>query len=237
VLATNGKEALARLEQQPFDIVLMDVQMPEMDGLQATAAIREREKASGDHIPIVAMTAHAMKGDRERCLAAGMDDYISKPIRASELYEVVERFATASIRLTRGDGAPERVGRQDESEPGMSRPILDWEAALAQVGGTTDVLRDLAELFHTEAPSMLQQIRTAIDAGEARELRRTAHTLKGSAAVFAAGPTVEAAQRLERMGEAGDFHGVEEAWLALREEVERLLPALREAARGETTNG
>ena len=94
----NGREALDALERQNFDLVLMDVQMPEMDGLAATAAIREREQASGDHIPIVAVTARAMKGDRERCIDAGMDDYMAKPFRSAELLELVERLGLRSGR-------------------------------------------------------------------------------------------------------------------------------------------
>jgi CheY-like chemotaxis protein len=93
VLADNGRRALSELSKQKFDVVLMDVQMPEMDGLEATAAVREGEKRTGAHIPIIAMTAHAMQDDKQRCLAAGMDAYISKPIRSRDLVELVENFA------------------------------------------------------------------------------------------------------------------------------------------------
>jgi len=92
-VSANGKEALAALEKNTFDLVLMDVQMPEMDGFEATMAIREKEKASGHHLPIIAMTAHAMAGDRERCLNAGMDDYISKPIRPQELADLLKHYS------------------------------------------------------------------------------------------------------------------------------------------------
>ncbi len=92
-MAENGKEALAALEKQSFDLVLMDVQMPEMDGFEATAAIREKEKTSGNHVPVIAMTAHAMVGDKERCLEAGMDNYISKPIRLEELNDLLKRHS------------------------------------------------------------------------------------------------------------------------------------------------
>src|SRR5262249_13036563 len=105
VIAANGKEALAALEGQPFDVVLMDVQMPEMDGFEATAAIRAKEKVAGGHVPIVAMTAHAMKGDRERCLEVGMDGYISKPLQPSELFEAVEGRAGAGAS-SGGSGVP-----------------------------------------------------------------------------------------------------------------------------------
>ncbi|MBM4089314.1 MAG: response regulator [Planctomycetes bacterium] len=97
VVADNGREALAAFERQTFDVVLMDVQMPEMDGLEATAAIRAQEKSTGRHVPIIAMTAAAMKGDREKCLEAGMDHYVSKPLRPDELYEIVERLG-AGVR-------------------------------------------------------------------------------------------------------------------------------------------
>jgi len=95
-IAGNGREALAALEKEAFDIVLMDVQMPEMDGFEATSAIREKERFAGRHIPIVAMTAHALKGDEERCLAAGMDAYISKPIRTNELFSTIEKVLRKS---------------------------------------------------------------------------------------------------------------------------------------------
>jgi CheY-like chemotaxis protein len=94
-VAVNGVEVLAALDKETFDVVLMDVNMPEMDGFQTTAAIREREKKSGGHLPIIAITGFAMKGDRERCLAAGMDAYLCKPIRSKELFEAVEQATTA----------------------------------------------------------------------------------------------------------------------------------------------
>ncbi len=99
-MAANGREALAALEKESYDLVLMDIQMPEMDGLEATAAIREKEKGSGIHQPVIALTAHAMKGDRERCLAGGMDGYLSKPIRLQELDELLEAY------VARRPGAP-----------------------------------------------------------------------------------------------------------------------------------
>lgn len=96
-VANNGREALERLEQQTFDLVLMDVQMPEMGGFEATIAIRDKEKGTRNHIPIIAMTAEAMKGDRERCLAAGMDGYAAKPIRPKELFEAIEALASSCL--------------------------------------------------------------------------------------------------------------------------------------------
>ena len=119
----NGREALAALDGQSFDAVLMDVQMPEMDGFEATAAIRAREPATGVHIPIIAMTAHAMKGDRERCLAAGMDAYVSKPLRPQELFEVLERPGPRGRRRPRGRPRPPRPRPRPSTSP---RPWTAW---------------------------------------------------------------------------------------------------------------
>jgi CheY-like chemotaxis protein/SHS2 domain-containing protein len=119
LVASNGREALGILERDPVDLVLMDVQMPEVDGLEATRAIRLREEASGGHVPIVAMTAHAMAGDRERCLAAGMDDYVSKPIESAALYAVVGRLLDARHAMTLAAGQP---GSEATDLPMAARP-------------------------------------------------------------------------------------------------------------------
>jgi len=155
----------------------MDVQMPEMDGLEATRAIRERERTLGGRVPIIAMTAHAMEGDRERCLAAGMDGYISKPVEADDLVRTVERAAGA----------------------------FDASRAAARLGGDENLLRELLELFLADAPRMVSEVRDAIDAKDAEALRRAAHALKGSVANFGAGGAVDAARRLETMGAAGNL--------------------------------
>ncbi|MBA4159766.1 MAG: response regulator, partial [Gemmatimonadetes bacterium] len=235
-VAGNGREALSALERESFDLVLMDVQMPEMDGFETTAAIRAREREHGGHLPIIAMTAHAMKGDRERCLAAGMDDYLSKPIRADELYEKVERVSPPEV----GDGGTgDAAAHVDEplatGAPTMTEQPMDWEQALERIGGNEETLWDILEVFLAESPKMMQEIRAATDEGAHAELRRAAHTLKGSAALFVAEPTVRAAQRLESMGETENLEGVESAWTELEAETERLAAALREATARRTS--
>ena len=220
VVVNNGRAAVEQVAAQPFDVVLMDVQMPEMDGLEATAAIRRAEAQTSGHIPIVAMTAHAMKGDRDRFLAAGMDGYVAKPVRPHELYAAVEGFHSALGRETASAGFDGELSRTDVS--------FEWDAALERVGGDEAMLRDLAEMFFAECPKLMQQIREHIAGADGPELRRAAHTLKGSAHVFGAEAAVEAAHRLEEIGREEAFADAEDALALLEDEVARLLPALRE---------
>jgi two-component system, sensor histidine kinase and response regulator len=212
----DGKMALKALDIQDFDVVLMDIQMPEMDGFEATAEIRRKEGASGRHIPIVAMTAHAMKGDRERCLAAGMDGYISKPIQAEELLKVTETFG-------RDSGPLENVREQENA-------VFDHDLALARVDGDQLLLSDLAQLFCEECPRMLVAVQEAISAQDAKRLERAAHSLKGSIATFAAQGAHDAALQLERLARAGDLSTTESVYLVLVGEIERLRPALEALA-------
>ena len=229
VVVSNGRAAVEQVAAQasassaepPFDVVLMDVQMPEMDGLEATAAIRRAEEQTGGHVPIIAMTAHAMKGDRDRFLAAGMDGYVAKPVRPHQLYAAVE------------GGGP-------NAEAGLPAPAdlpFEWDSALENVGGDEAMLRELAEMFFAECPKLMQQIREYIAGADGPELRRAAHTLKGSAHVFGAAAAADAAHRLEEIGREGfdgelsrteAFADAEEALALLEDEVARLLPALRE---------
>ncbi|HXG12803.1 MAG TPA: PAS domain S-box protein [Gemmataceae bacterium] len=215
VVAGTGGEALAALERGRFDVVLMDVQMPEMDGFQATAAIREREKQTGGHVPIVAMTAYAMKGDRERCLEAGMDAYLAKPIRASELYQVIEE-------LVQPAAGPSNV----QTNGLASETALDWESALEYVGGDHKLLGDLVRLFLAECPRWLAELKRAVAAGDTAEVQRRAHSLKGALSHFGAQAAAQTAARLEEMGRSGDLVGADDAWAALEREVRRVEPAL-----------
>jgi PAS domain S-box-containing protein len=207
-VAANGREALGALEKERFDVVLMDVQMPEIGGFEATAAIRAREKEAGGHLPVIAMTAHAMKGDRERCLAAGMDGYVAKPIQANELSEVIGRVL------------PPPPAAAEAEAP------LDLAAALKAVGGDEDILRELAELFLTASPRWLEELRAAVGRKDVAAVRRVAHTMKGSLGQLGAGAAHAAAERLETMGLGQDLAGAAEACAALEGEVGRLAPVL-----------
>jgi PAS domain S-box-containing protein len=189
----DGRAAVTALgDGHTFDLVLMDVQMPEMDGLAATAAVRARERGSGGHVPIVAMTAHAMEGDRERCLAAGMDGYVSKPVEAEGLVEAVETAAGT----------------------------FDPSRAVARLGGDERLFGELLDLFLADLPPMLAEIRKAVDSSDADAIRRAAHTLKGSVANFAAPRPVEAARRLEAMGAGRDLKEARPAFLELEQALE-----------------
>jgi PAS domain S-box-containing protein len=210
-VANNGQEALGRVMAESFDLVLMDVQMPEMDGLEATAAIRRLESATDRRLPIVAMTAHAMVGDRERCLEAGMDDYLSKPIRARELLAIIEQVI-AGVSMT-GDG---------KQEPAA----VDWAAALERLQGDRELLEELVGVIRQEAPKLLAAVRAAVERGDAPSLKLAAHTLKGSLGNFAAAKAVEAAKRLESMGKQGDLSEARSALATLEREINRFLPAL-----------
>jgi PAS domain S-box-containing protein len=239
VVANNGRDALAQLEGQRFDLILMDVQMPEMDGLEAAAAVRAREKETGGHVPIVAMTAHAMKGDRERCLDAGMDDYVSKPIEPNELWRAIEKVVSTGdgegetgTGAWSGDHAP-TPGALPSRTAEESVEVLDRAQALKRVGGDAGLLRDLVEMFLGGYPDLVNKIRADVAHGDAGRLKRNAHTLKGEVGNFGAGAAREAAEKLEIMGKNGNLAGAPEAVRLLEEELERLKPALAALAKGE----
>jgi PAS domain S-box-containing protein len=215
VLAENGRDALAALEKERFDVVLMDIQMPEMNGFEATRAIRDKERATGSHVPIIAMTAHALKGDRERCLDAGMDDYVSKPIHADQLAKAIEN-------LVLGSGAADA----EPVEQTSAGEMLDTAAVLARVDGDLELLQYIVELFLEELPKLMGEIRDAVARHDSEALERAAHTLKGSVGNFHANAVVGAAQHLETIAREGDLSGAREALAVLEHETERLKPAL-----------
>jgi CheY-like chemotaxis protein len=214
-VANNGRQALDALNSESFDVVLMDIQMPTMDGYEATATIREQEKASGEHIPIIAMTAHAMKGDRERCLEVGMDGYIAKPIRAKDLYETVEKI---TVKVWESQRQEDTI--TDEKE------ILDRDKILEQTGANEETLKEIVELFDVESAKLMKKIRNAITNEDSLMLQRAAHTLKGSIRIFGAERSAAAAKRLETIGRDKNLVDAEEAWQVLVEEIERLKPLL-----------
>lgn len=214
-VATNGKEALKALDEAEFDLVLMDVQMPEMSGFEATEAIREKERITGHHMPIIAMTAHAMKGDRERCLNSGMDGYVAKPIRPDELFEAIALLVPAWA-------APQGT----HPGPGSRNPMLDRSALVSQFDGDVELLQRIVEMFLEDAETLLSGVRDSIERGDSHGLENAAHKLKGSVANFHASTVVDAAFRLETMGHEGDLSVAKEALAALEKEMHLLEPEL-----------
>jgi CheY-like chemotaxis protein len=216
-VVSSGREALDLLEHSHFDLVLMDLQMPEMSGLEVTAAIRRREKGKRIRIPIVALTAHAMAGDRERCLAAGMDAYLSKPLRPSELN------ATIAALVPSGQGLNEQQATVPEKPP-----VLDRAAALKCVDGDHELLAELAQLFLDNCPRFWAELDEALVAGDPAKVQRLAHNLKGSLANFGATASTTVVRKLEEMGREADLKGAAETLKLLRPEIERLAEALSE---------
>ncbi|MDD2337896.1 MAG: response regulator [Geobacteraceae bacterium] len=229
VAVENGKEALAQMAEQgekPFDLVLMDVQMPEMDGIEATARIRETEKETGGHIPIIALTAHAMKGDREACLKAGMDGYVSKPLKTDELLAAMEQLF----------GKWPETGEEAPRFESRGKNVFDREQALASVEGDLGLLKEVVNIFLEEYPNTMKEIRDAIDGADSHRLNRAAHSLKGLVGNFGASAAFETALSLEMLGKENDMSGALAAYSSLIEEMERLRKALMEEAGNENTD-
>jgi two-component system, sensor histidine kinase and response regulator len=218
-VAANGQEALSLLAKETFDLVLMDIQMPVMDGFQTTEAIRNSETGTRTHLPIVAMTAHAMKGDREKCLAAGMDSYVSKPISIKVLMQELDRVM---------------LGRELEKKPELAvanaPPLVNLKKLMLQVDGDIDLLRSMVSLFVVEAPDSLAAIRAAVESNNAESLSRLAHALKGMVSNFSSDAVTGAALKLETIARGLDLADAPTAYRALAAMIARLTPELTQLA-------
>ena len=219
--AGNGRDAVAEVHAGVYDLVLMDVQMPGIDGLEATRLIRDAERTTTRRVPIVAMTASAMKGDRERCLEAGMDGYLAKPLDADELFEMVERFAAPALAV--GDPPTARERFPDGADAATIVERLDGDHVAA---------RDMGQLFLVEYPRCVLDLRAALEAGDPEGVSRAARALKGSIGLFSA-VGHDAAQRLEVIGHQGALADAAGALELLERELARLLPTIHELADGE----
>jgi len=219
--AGTGREVLWALERVPYDLILMDMQMPEMDGLEATAAIRQKETETGGHIPIIAMTARALKGDRERCLAAGLDDYISKPIQPKELIEAIGR------QLGKADVGAQKIPLVGISE---EKEIFDKGELLDRVGGDEEIFREIVKTFMEEAPLQVQKLKEVLQEGEALSVERQAHLLKGAAMNMGAKVLQAVALEVEMAGRAGDLSRARALAERLDQEFEKLNEILYDLA-------
>ncbi|MGV3485656.1 MAG: response regulator [Planctomycetaceae bacterium] len=238
VIASDGREAIELWEQEPFDLILMDMHMPEVDGIQATVEIRRREARSGrPPIPIVAITAAAMPEDTRACLQAGMDAFIAKPLQPAKLYATLAEFAS---KLASHSGAPANaksktapkavVVARDPAPPAVnhsfSTDILNVEEALLRIPGGAKGLAKLCEVFHVECEQILTALADAIERGDVDEIRRVSHTMKGSAKLFSAARVSAVAFEIEQTAKAGNLHETPRLYGILRSEVAELRAAL-----------
>jgi CheY-like chemotaxis protein len=212
----NGLEVLEALERIPYDVVLMDCQMPEMDGFEATAEIRRREGGLR-HTTIVAMTANALDGDRERCFAAGMDDYISKPVRTEAMSRIIQRWAGAKEIAASGGGV-ERAA--------IEASVISNLRAL-QSPGEPNLLAELIDSFLDDSAKRIELMRRAVASGDPEGLTRTAHVLKGGSGTLGANRMAALCDLLEDRSSRGSFEGAAVLITALEEEFERVRRALQ----------
>jgi two-component system, sensor histidine kinase and response regulator len=225
-VAENGRLAVEAHARESFDVVLMDVQMPEMGGFEATAAIRERERATGARIPIIALTARAMTGDREQCLAAGMDAYLAKPIRAAELIALVEEHAAKAVCNRPADGEESAVPAASAASATPDLSVFDEAALLTLVGGDDELMQEIIDLYLAEYPRLMRDIHAAVAGEDARALNFAAHALKGSVGNMAASRSYNAALELETLARAGNLREARASMATLARELARLQDAL-----------
>ena len=227
VIAQNGREAVERSATETFDAILMDVQMPVMSGLEATAAIRQRERATGAHVPIVAMTAHAMSGDRERCIEAGMDGYVSKPLRPDELLEAIDRLVGAGDGTGGSADGSAPADAAGSSSPSLSKPALNEAALIASFGGNRKVLREVIDMFLVDGAELMTAVGRALEAGDGTALAANAHSLKGSVGLFVQAGAFDTARQIERTAKAGDLSSIPSMYASLQADMHALDTALR----------
>ncbi|HEV2329979.1 MAG TPA: response regulator [Verrucomicrobiae bacterium] len=202
----NGQEALDALDKKPFDLIFMDVMMPEMDGLEATREIRKRQKEAvlenyKSRIIIIAMTAQAMQGDREKCLASGMDDYLAKPIRPADISGMIGKW-TAPESKEPGTPAPASA-----ASPAENAPPIEMDRLSELADGDANTLRELVDLFTSQTTRQLSQLEAAVSANKSEEVRHLAHSCKGASATMGMGPLAAIFYELEKMGRAGNLNG------------------------------
>jgi signal transduction histidine kinase/DNA-binding response OmpR family regulator/HPt (histidine-containing phosphotransfer) domain-containing protein len=226
IVAGNGNEALSLLTTHRFDLVLMDIQMPEMDGLTTTMRIRESERETRLHLPIIAMTAHAMKGDRERCIEAGMDGYVSKPISSQELEEAI-----ASALLMRGETKPVASSEADRESatPPTALSVIAWDMGktLEQLGGDEKLLHEVVEIFLDDVPKHMASLRRAIAEGNAEAVEGAAHTLKGELGYLGISEVSRKARELEEFGRKSDLRLAAGLYATLESELSEVLISMR----------
>jgi CheY-like chemotaxis protein/HPt (histidine-containing phosphotransfer) domain-containing protein len=230
-LASNGKEAIQVLESELYDLVLMDVQMPEMDGHEATRVIRDPRSAVLNHnVPIVATTAHAMQGDVEKCLAAGMSDYLSKPIDPKKLAKVVEMWLTRKVHRASGEVPVEQAIsiNAPPSKPAVKSPVFNRKTFLERMMGDEEFARDVVDSFVKGLPALLSSLTDGFERKDLQSIWKQAHKLKGSAANVGGDALRDVASKVEAAGKAGDLEEAIRCIPELESEASQLKEALRD---------
>ena len=217
VHAANGREALRAFKDATFDLILMDVQMPEMDGLEATRRIREIEQSNGHRTPIVAMTAHVMTGDRERCLAAGMDDYVSKPLRKEEILKLLAKISSGSASSSSSD--LRATTKEEDEVPAL---LYSHEQLLERCDGDEELMEKLILLFTENTPQILDSIRASVANHDADALAASAHKLLGSLGAFGAARARALTSQLEEQGRRAELEGAKAKLAELEREIEKI---------------
>jgi signal transduction histidine kinase/CheY-like chemotaxis protein/HPt (histidine-containing phosphotransfer) domain-containing protein len=218
---SNGSEALSFLAGASFDLVLMDIQMPVMDGFAATKEIRMQEVKTGGHLPIIALTAHAMKGDRERCLQAGMDGYVSKPITSAELQSAISRVMNWSAVPAPGTPASGAVA----ASPPPATP--DLGQMLERLGGDESLLQEVLGIFLEQTPKLLETLRTALARGDAEAIERTAHSMKGELGYLGAQAVSQKARKLEELGRSRNLESASQIFASFEADILAIVEAIR----------
>ena len=223
-VVANGREAVETLRTVPYDLVLMDVQMPEMDGLEATRAVRAGEGGTLNRaIPIIAVTAYAMLGDREECLKAGMDDYIAKPVTPAGLSALVKKW----LGKREADSSQPRTAGSRENPAGA---LFEESSLLDSLLGDRDLARDIARTFLADLPQRVEVLRGHWDAGDAKGVAGQAHSIKGAAAAMYCESLASLALALETAGKAGDLASATTSFANLRAELERVKRAIEDSS-------
>jgi len=223
ILVENGRQAVERFNTDSVDVVLMDVQMPEMDGFEATREIRGLETQKGGHIPIIAMTAYATEGDRERCLAAGMDDYVSKPISAGKLFKAIEALVP-----------PEETDKIPDEKKGCA---LNQDVLIKSFKDDHSLFKELVDIFVNDYPQMLTSLRESLKTADAKTFSRTAHSLKGMLRNFEAEVAADTAFDLEKKGKQGELDGTDQIVDRLAGQLEEVTQNLEQLVKKISKDG
>jgi CheY-like chemotaxis protein/HPt (histidine-containing phosphotransfer) domain-containing protein len=223
-VAGDGRAALSALEQDEFDVMLLDIHMPELDGFQVVALQRQRERGTGRHLPIIALTARSAAGERERCLQAGMDDYLAKPVRAAELFAAIDRVVSGQL-VSGGVVSGEWSKASGETSPLTSSGLLDPAALLAACDSDAQLLRKMCRHFQTFAPDSLAEVSEALRNRDSARLREAAHKLGGMVSSFSA-TAAEAVALLGRLGSEGKIEEAIQTHARLTEIVDWLISVL-----------